>query len=154
MGICTWIWQCSHSWALSGKIQSAKTAATLCALKSNESVRSAFFPELHHSSFRNPEAFARPPTSWLESRSVKDFDFFIVGFVMGPKRKQIESGKKLVFSVSEWQKCSRQFACHPEPFSRFCMRVRGSSWSVELRHDVLAQARFRTRPLLCDTKAY
>ena len=38
---------------------------------------------------------------------------------MGPKRRRIESGKTLVFSVSEWQNCSRQFACHPEPFARF-----------------------------------
>ena len=87
--------------------------------KSNESVRSAFFPELHHSSLRHPEAFAPPPTSWLESRSATGVDISLVGLVMGPKRRRIESGKKLVFSVSEWQKCSRQFACHPEPFARF-----------------------------------
>ena len=74
--------------------------------KSNESVRSAFFPELHHSSLRHPEAFAPPPTSWLESRSATGVDISLVGLVMGPKRRRIESGKKLVFSVSEWQKCS------------------------------------------------
>ena len=87
--------------------------------KSNESVRRAFPPELHHSSLRHPEAFAPPPTFWLEVRSGTDVDFLIVGLVMGPKRRRIESGKKLVFSVGEWQKCSHQFACHPEPFARF-----------------------------------
>ena len=93
--------------------------ATSVLPKSNESVRRAFFPELHHSSLWHPEAFAPPPTSWLESRSATDVDFLIVGLVMGPKRRRIESGKTLVFSVSEWQKRSRQFACHPEPFARF-----------------------------------
>ena len=42
-----------------------------------------------------------------------------MGLVLGPKRRRIKSGKKLVFSVSEWQKGSRQFTCHPEPFARF-----------------------------------
>ena len=114
--------------------------------KSNESARRrAFFPELHHSSMRHLEAFAPPPTSWLEPRADTDVDFLIVGLVMGPKRRRIESGKTLVFSVSEWQKCSRQFACHPEPFARFLYArttVRGSSSRVELRHDVFAQAPF------------
>ena len=42
----------------------------------------------------------------------------IAGPAMAPKRRRIESGKKLVLSVSEWQKCSRRFACHPVPFAR------------------------------------
>ena len=73
--------------------------------KSNESVRKAFFPELHHSSLRHPEASAPPSTSWLESGSATGGDNLLVG-LMGPKKRRIESGKKLVFSVSEWQKCS------------------------------------------------
>ena len=110
------------------KTQSAKRATNVLP-KSNESVRRAFFPELHHSSMRHLEAFASPSTSWLESRSDTDFDFLIVGLVgpffylivglVGRKRRRIESGKTLIFSVSKWQKCSRQFACHPEPFARF-----------------------------------
>ena len=60
--------------------------------------------------------------------------FLIVGLVMGPKRRRIESGKKLVFSVSEWQKCSRQFACHPEPFARFFV------CAYAALHDVLSYA--------------
>ena len=68
--------------------------------KSNQSVRRAFFPELHHSSLRHPEASAPPPSSWLESRSATGVDILLVGLVMGPKRRRIESGKKLVFSVS------------------------------------------------------
>ena len=96
------------------KTQSAKRATSVLP-KSNESVRRAFFPELHHSSMRHPEVFAPPPTSWLETWSATDVDFLVVGLVMGPKRRRIESGKTLVFSVSEWQKV----ACHPEPFARF-----------------------------------
>ena len=43
--------------------QSAKRATKRSVLpKSNESVRRAFFPELHHSSLRHPEALAPPPT--------------------------------------------------------------------------------------------
>ena len=61
---------------------------------------------------RHPEAFAPPPTSWLESRSDTDVDFLIVGLVMGPKRRRIESGKTLVLSVSEWQKCFVLFYCY------------------------------------------
>ena len=45
------------------------------------------FLELHHSNMRHPEAFALPPTSWLESRSATDVDFLIVGLVMGPRRR-------------------------------------------------------------------
>ena len=32
--------------------------------------------------------------------------------------KESWKGKKLVFSVSEWQKGSRQLACHPAPFAQ------------------------------------
>ena len=60
---------------------------------------------------------------------------------MGPKRRRIESGKTLVLSVSEWQKCSHQFACHPEPFARFLYartRLFIACW---------ATWRIRTRPM-------
>ena len=48
---------------------------------------------------RHLEAFAPPSTSWLESRSATDVDFLIVGLVMGPKKRRIESGKTLVFKA-------------------------------------------------------
>ena len=108
--------------------------------KSNESVWRAFFPELHHSSLRDPEAFAPPPTSWLESRSTTVVNILLVGLFMGPKRRRIKNGKKLVFSVSEWQKVPASSLATQSLSRGFCMRVRGSSSRVELRHDVFAQA--------------
>ena len=53
---------------------------------------------------------------WLESSSATDVEFLIVGLALASKRRRIESGKILVFSVCEWQKCSCQFDCHPLPF--------------------------------------
>ena len=76
--------------------------------------------------------------------SCTDIDFLIMGLVMGPKRRRIESGKKLqlVFSVGELQKCCRQFACHPVPIR--AVFVCATSWHVELPHDVFAQAPFNS----------
>ena len=95
---------------------------------------------IHHSSLRHPEAFAPPPTSWLESGSATGVDISLVGLVRGPERRRIESGKKLVFTVSEWLNVPASLLATQSLWRSFCMRVRGSSRRIELRHDVFAQA--------------
>ena len=95
--------------------------------KSNESVRRAFLPELHHSSLRHREASAPPPSSWLESRSATGVDILLVGLVMGPKRRRIEVERNW-FSVSANGKNVPARSLATQSLSRgFCMRGRGSS---------------------------
>ena len=112
--IHTCTWQCSHSCPLSGK-NSEREESNDCASKeqsiSAESLLSWAWPfELAASA-----GFCATTLSWLESWLAADIGFLS----FGTWKKAIRTRKKLVFSVDEWQICSRQFAWHPVPFHAF-----------------------------------
>ena len=117
--------------------QSAKRATSVLP-KSNESSGAESLPSWTSPfEFAASGGFCATTYSWLEARSGTDVDILFVGLVMGPKRRRIESVKKLVFSVGEWQNCSCQFACHPEPFAwflyartRLFMTCWATSWRI------------------------
>ena len=127
--IHTWTWQCSHSCPLSGK-NSQREESNNCASKEQsigaESLLSWACPFELAASAR----YCGTTLSWLESRSATDIGFFSCG----TWKKANRTRKKLVFSVGEWQICSRQFAWHPVPFHAFFV------CAYAALHDVLSYA--------------
>ena len=111
------------------KTQSAKRATSVLP-KSNESVRRAVFPELHHSSLRHPEAFASPPTSWLPGWSLGQLQALIFKFwdLLWVRKEGESKVERNWFSVSGNGKNVPASSLATQSLSRgFCVRVRGSS---------------------------
>ena len=133
------------------KTQSAKRATNVLP-KSNESVRRIGEPSFL--SFNVRACGIRRPLhhhlfpGWnlgqLQALVFKLWDLLWV-------RKEGESRVELVFSVSEWQKCSRQFACHPEPFARF-LYARTRLFIVELLHPTRNEQTCRWELVFCCTR--
>ena len=141
-GICTSIWQCSYSCALPWKLRVlVRRANSKRALpKSNLSVRRAFLPELHHSSWEHPWAFAPRSTPGRSPAQLQTL-FFNRRTCHGSEKKANRKWKETGFQCQRMAKMFPPVHLPPSAFRAvFCMHVRSSPWRVELRHDVFAHA--------------
>ena len=102
--------------------------------QSNESVGRAFSPEASPFELAASGGFCATAYSWLKSRSATNVDFLTVGLVMGPKRRRIESGKKLVSVSANGKKMFQPVRLPPRAFCAVLVCV-----YVAL-HDVLSYA--------------
>ena len=164
MGICTWIWQCSHACTLSGKNWKCEESNE-CASKEQwigaESLLSWASPfELAASG-----GFCATTYSWLKSRSSYRRWFLNCETCDGSEKKKANrKWKETGFSAGEWLKCSRQFACQPEPFAHFLFwssikrawslcYIRLCSWLTDVDTSIILNAGSCKAAFCCDKAA-